>query len=298
MTRTWAAAMRVSLIATLGRPEWWAMALAGFLVRGGIVLVALPLVSLPTVAQISTAAAPTVETLVIGGETLSGALIGGLALAAVVIALILLGVAGAWFDLALARDTADDEDLELGWRPAHVPAIDALRIRLLAHIPTLVALTYGVIRVVALTYDELTSPSNGAVPVVSRVFDRAPDVIVVVLLAWLFGEAVGALAARRLAAGAGARSALLASARQVLRPRGLATLVATSAALLAIAIPFLLALGRTWEHLRTYLLEHVDAVPLAAAVVLLVGTWILGLSILGAALAWRASAWTVEAAEG
>jgi hypothetical protein len=288
--------MRTALLAALGRPEWWAMALAGFLVRGGILLVALPLVSLPTVAQLTTAAAPTIETLVIGGETLTGALVGGLALSGGVIGLVLLGIAGAWFDLALASDAADDEELDLDWHPRHLPAIDALRVRLAAHLPTVLALAYGAIRVVATTYDELLSPTDPTVPVVTRVFDRAPDVIVVVLLAWLVGEAVGALAVRRVAAGTTTRRALVRSMRQVLSPRGLATLGVTTAALIAVAIPFLLALGRTWDHLRAYLLEHVDVVPLGAAVVLLVGTWILGLSILGAALAWRASAWTVEAA--
>jgi hypothetical protein len=205
-------------------------------------------------------------------------------------------MAGAWFDLALASDAADDEELDLDWRPGHLPAIDALRVRLAAHLPTALALAYGAIRIVATAYDELLSPTDPTVPVVVRVFDRAPDVILVVLLAWLFGEAAGALAVRRVAAGTTTRRALVRSMRQVLSPRGLATLGVTTAALIAVAVPFLLALGRTWDHLRAYLLEHVDVVPLGAAVVLLVGTWILGLSILGAALAWRASAWTVEAA--
>jgi hypothetical protein len=287
--------MRSSLAATLGRPEWWAMALAAFLVRGGIVVVVLPLVSLPTVAQLSTLLAPAVETVVLGGQTLAGALIGGLALAAALMALALCGLAGAWFDLALARDAAEDEDLELRVGQASISTGEAFRIRLLAHLPTALALVYATYRLVTLAYDELTSPGDATVSVVARVFDRAPDVVAVVILAWLAGETVGALAVRRVAAGAPIRRALVQSARQLVRPRGLATLVTTSAVLIAIGLPFLLALGRTWEHVRTYVLEQVDPIPLAAALVLLVGTWILGLSVLGAGLAWRASAWTVEA---
>jgi len=102
---------------------------------------------------------------------------------------------------------------------------------------------------------------------------------------------------RRVAAGAPIRRALVQSAGQLVRPRGLATFVTTSAVLIGIGLPFLLALGRTWEHVRTYVLEQVDPILLAAALVLLVGTWILGLSVLGAGLAWRASAWTVEASK-
>ena len=37
--------MQSALVATLGRPEWWAMALAAFLVRGGFFLVVLPIVA-------------------------------------------------------------------------------------------------------------------------------------------------------------------------------------------------------------------------------------------------------------
>jgi len=299
MTRSWAASMRGSLVTTLGHPEWWAMALAGFLIRGGILIMILPMISLPSVAQLATTLAPPIESIVMGGQTLAGALIGGFAIAGILVALGAAGMAGEWFDTALRLEAAADDDLE----PAGVPVrrvslADSLRIRLLAHIPTAAALTYGTVRVIALTYDELLSPGDPAVPVVLRVLGRAPDVIVLLVVTWLVGEAVGPLAIRRVAAGIPVRTALARSARQVASVRGLATLVATSALLLAIAVPFLLALGRASEHIRGYLLEGVDVVPLSAALVLLIGTWILGLSVLGAGLAWRSSAWTVEAARG
>lgn len=297
MTRTWPASMRGSLMATLGRPEWWALALAGFLVRGGILLLILPLVSLPSVAQIAALLAPPIESIVLGGQTLAGALVGGLAIAGIVIAMVLAGMAGEWFDNALRREAAVDEELDLPPAPAttQLSLSDSLRIRLLAHLPTLAALAYGVVRVVAITYNELLSPGDPTVPVAIRVLSRAPDVIVLVVLTWMLGEAIGPLAVRHVQAGASTRAALVRAARQVLRPRGLATLILTSAGLIALAVPFLFALGRASEHIRGYLLENVDLVPVSAALVLLVGTWILGLAVLGAGLAWRSSAWTVEA---
>lgn len=298
MTRSWASTMRASIVATLARPEWWAMALAAFLIRGGFLAVVLPLVSLPSVAAIATVVGPTVESLVIGGQTLEGVLIGAVALAALLVVLAVLGLAGAWLDLALVREAAEDEDLGLDWAPVDASISRAFAIRLAAHLPTIVALLYGTIRIVAVTYDELVSPGDPAVPVVTRVFGRAPDVIFVVVLAWLVGETVGALAARRAAAGAPIRPALVGSVRQLCSRRGLATLAVTSTVLVVIAVPFLLAVGRAWEHLRTYLLDGVDPVPLGAAVVLLVATWALGLSILGAGLAWRASAWSAEVSAG
>lgn len=289
--------MRVSLVATLVRPEWWAMALAAFLIRGGFVLIVLPLISLPSVAAIATAVAPTVESLVIGGETLQGALLGAAGLVVLLGALSAFGLAGAWLDLALAHEVANDEELELDWRPVRESIRQAFVIRLVAHLPTAVALAYAAIRIVAVAYDELLSPGDATVPLVARIFERAPDAAAIVVLAWLAGETVGALAVRRASAGSPTRAALAASIRQVLRLRGLATFGLTTAALVGVGVPFALAVGRAWDHLRTYLLEQVDVLPLAAAMVLLVGTWVLGLSILGAGLAWRASAWTAEVAQ-
>jgi len=45
-----------------------------------------------------------------------------------------------------------------------------------------------------------------------------------------------------------------------------------------------------------FLLGGADDVSLAAALFLLVTTWVLALATLGAALAWRATAWTIETA--
>lgn len=296
MTRSWASTMRASLVATAARPDWWAMALAAFLIRGGFVVVALPLVSLPSVAAIATVVAPTLESLVIGGLTLEGLVIGVVGLVLLLLALALLGLAGAWLDLALVREAAGHADLELAWAPVDESISRAFAFRLAAHLPTVLALLYGTIRIVAVTYDELLSPGDPTVSVVTRVFQRAPDVIVIVVLTWLVGETVGALAARRGAAGAPIRLALTASIRQLCSRRGLATLAITSTVLVVIGVPFLLAVRRTWENLRAYVLDGVDPVPLGAAVALLVGTWVLGLAIVGAGLAWRASAWSAEVA--
>jgi len=38
-----------AVLVAVGRPTWWCMALATFLLRGGIVLVVLPIVTLPSV---------------------------------------------------------------------------------------------------------------------------------------------------------------------------------------------------------------------------------------------------------
>jgi hypothetical protein len=292
---SWPGSMQSALAATLTTPEWWAMALAAFLLRGGILLVLIPIIALPTPAGFITDVSPFFEALVLGTPSLTSTLFGATLITVVLLGLAWAGIAGSWLDLALIRDAAGSDELELAWRPGSSPSsTHAFVLRLTAHLPTLVALGYAVVRIALVAYAQFTSPDDPGVPVVDRVVGRVPDAIAFVVVAWLVGEAVGGLAVRRASAGAGTRSALFGAVRQVLAPRGIATFVVTSAVLLVVALPFALAAQRAWEHARSYLLEGADTIQLTAAIVVLVSTWVLGLSIVGAALAWRATAWTFE----
>ena len=293
MSAGWGASMQAALVVTLAHPEWWAMALAAFLVRGGILVVILPLVSLPTPASLITTFAPPVEALILGSPSVGGIVVGTLGVSVVLAAFALLSMAGSWFELALVREAATDDELDLGWVPRRVSAAAALGLRLAAHLPTLVALAYAFARLAIATRDELLSPGDPSVALVARVLLRAPDAVAFVVVAWLVGETVGALAARSHAAGAGVRAALLGSVRRVFDRRGLPTLLLTNAVLLGFAIPFGLAVGRSWEHIIRALNQDFSPVQIGAGLVLLVSTWVLGLALLGAALAWRATAWTV-----
>lgn len=286
--------MWAALAAVLAHPSWWTIALAGFLLRGGIVLVALPIMTLPTTAGLTTALAPTLEAIYLGRPSLEGAVIAIAVIFTVLGGLTAAGLTGSWFDLALVREAARDDDVDLGWAPRSASVVQALAIRLTTHIPTTVAIAYGLVRLVTVAYDELTSPSTADDPVAVRVLVRAPDAVLVVLLAWLVGEVVGALASRRAWAGESAPRALLAAFRQVLGRRGLATLGLTTAIVAGALLVFVLAAERAWEHLRARLLESAPPDQVAAAVVLLAVAWALGLAVLGAALAWRATAWTAE----
>lgn len=290
--------MQSALVATLGRPEWWAIALAAFLIRGGILLVLLPIVALPSVASLVSTVSPVVEVVYLGRPTLEGVLLASAVIALTIAGLAAAGLVGSWLDLALLRLATEDEDLDRGWRPVRRSPRRALAIRLVAHLPTLVAIGYGVLRVITVGYAEFISPSDPGVPIEARILANVPDVIVLVIVAWLIGETVGSLAARRASSGLGMAGALGASCRQVVAPRGLATLALTSAVIGGLAVPFLLVASRAWQHLRGYLLDGATTVQLGAAVVLLVASWILGLAILGAGLAWRANAWTSEVGSG
>jgi hypothetical protein len=285
--------MQSAFVATLARPSWWAMALAAFLVRGGILVALLPIVSLPSAAGLTTALAPSLEALILGRPSLEGVVLGTLLVTVVLLVLLAAAFAGSWLDLELVREAASDDELDLGWAPRHASVVTALALRLAVHLPTMLAAGYAVIRLVGSTYLELLDPGDIALPFVARVVLRAPDAAVLVVVTWLLGEAIGALAARRAAAGEPVAVAVRRAVRQVLGPAGLGTLALTTLVIAAIAGPFELAAGRAWEHLRTSLDGGADSVRLAAALLLFVSTWLLGLAMLGVGLAWRSSAWTV-----
>lgn len=288
--------MVAALFATLGRPAWWSMALAAFLVRGGILLVLLPIVTLPTPAAIGTALSPTISALAFGGLTM-GVLLAILGIAVAALAVVAgAGLAGAWLDRAQLVEAAADEDLDIGWEPARASIRDALALRLAAHLPTLAAAAYAAFRLTTAAYEELLRPGDLAVPLILRIVQRAPEAVLVVALTWLACEAVGSIAGRRRAAGATFAGALRLSIRQLVGARGLATLAVTTLALAAVIAPFLLVAARSWEHLRDLLLEGADPALVTAALLVLVATWILGLASTGAALAWRTAAWTAEVA--
>jgi hypothetical protein len=293
---TWAASMLVALAATAGRPRWWVMALAAFLVRGGFIIVLLPLVSLPSAPALATALAPTVEALAIGRQSVEGVLIGTSVIALLVGIVAAAGYTGAWLDDALALEADDAAELDL--RAPEVPqsAWRTLAIRLVSHIPTLLALAYASVRLVIATYQELLSPGDPAVPLALRVLGQAPDAVVIVAVVWVVAEAAGGLAGRRAAEGAAIGQSIRGALRDLLARRGVATFIVTDVVLLGVVVLFLAVVGRAAGHVRAYLFDRVDDVSLAAALLLLVTTWLLALAVLGAALAWRATAWTIEAA--
>lgn len=296
MRGSWAASMQASLLAALAKPAWWALALAAFLVRGGFLLALLPIVSLPSTAALTNAFAPTIEDIILGGPSVATVAAGTVLIAGAFVALFTLAFAGSWLDLELLREATSDPELDLRWRPSNRSVTLALAVRLVAHLPTIVAIGYASIRIIELAYAELTSPGDSTTPLVLRILGLAPDVPLAVGITWLLGEAVGGLAVRRVAAGEAVAAALGKSIRQVASPRGLATLAATTLAIVALLVPFLLASATAWGNVRAALLEDVAPGLILAALLLLVSSWVLGLALLGALLCWRATAWTVEIA--
>ena len=290
-----------SLLATLAHPTAWPVALAGFLVRGGIVVFLLPIVALPSPAGISDRIAPTLSAAVLGGATMQLAVLFG-SVAALAVALLLLL---AWFaaatEAALVRDAPAWDELDPA-RPvvAHRRGESGriLSARLVAHLPFAIALAWGGVRIVEATYRELSRPVDTATPIALRVLASVPEVIAVVVVTWVIGQIVGAMAARRVVLfGASTMGALRSAVAECLRRpiRVLGLFLVPALALLAVLLPTAAATSSTWERARIAIGQPVGAVEGILTVCAFVGLWLGGLVLVSMVCAWRAAAWTLDA---
>jgi hypothetical protein len=294
----WGTSVLTALLVTLEQPGPWAIALAGFLARGGLVVLLLPIVVLPTPARLQVELAPLLVPVVFGQPS-PGLIVLAAVLAAIVVGWLLLGgLVGAWADVVLTRRVASA--IEAGAAPAAArrsgDLASALAIRLLAHVPLAIALAWGAVRIVETAYRELVTPFETTTPLVIRVVSAVPETIVVVLLAWWLGETAGGLAVREhVLAGRGVGSALVRGwGALVRRPVATAATMVLTGILVTVSIaPALLAAGTAWNRLRTVLYEgRIEDVPFPLLV--FVGLWLGGLVLAAVATAARSSMWTAE----
>lgn len=306
------AAVLASLLATLGRPAWWPLALAAFLLRGGFALFLVPIVFLPSVLALSVLVAPWIMSLAFGRiDAEVVAVIGG----GLVVFLAWL-VGGGWIaaamDVALIRLAADAAAEEgIGPVTATLSGSGANRrrrdraiinrvlvARLLAAIPLGIAVAIGIARIVAVTYIELTQPADPSVPLVARVLAGATGELALIAAAWAFGEVVGGVAARRIVLGrATVARAVRGAVSDVLR-QPLSTIVpwlvttAFGATMLAATLG---AARIAWS--RTVVLiagDTSEATVLALALLIFVAIWLAGLLLAGAFAALRSTVQTFE----
>ena len=300
------ATLVTSFLATLAHPSTWVLALVGFLVRGGIILVLAPVVVIPSAVGLANVITPTVTTIAfrgVGGEVII--LITGSILAATAW-LVFGGLAAAASEAEGVRIVAADEDVAGPTPPAprihRWVAMRILVVRLVAAIPFALALANGSVQVVAIAYRELTIPSEVTVPIALRVIRAAPDALALILLAWTISEVIGAIAARRIVlSGTGAWAAIGGAAVYVLRHpiRTGVEFIAPTALLVAVLVPSAAAAAVAWDATRAALLGGSGfAIATAAMVILFVALFVGGLVLAGMAAAWRAAVWTVDLAAG
>jgi hypothetical protein len=298
------AALSGALLATLASPATWTLALATFLLRGGILVVVLPIVVLPSPVGLGNLLAPTLVAVVFGGLSVEIVAIVSVGAMAIVAWIVVGGLVAATLEADAARKVAGDEEVSGasivpsgdGPAPDRMVAAWVLAARLLAHAPTGIGIIWGSVRLVDVAYRELTSPADVTTPIVVRVLAGAPEVSVVLLLAWAMGEIVGGLAARRIVLDGvrvtGAlREAISATVRH---PIGVvAAFLVPLAGLLLVVLPSTLAAAVAWSAVRVAMRAPAELIVGTLAVVLFVSLWIVGLLLIAVTAAWRAAVWSV-----
>ncbi len=293
-----------ALLAVVDRPTWWALALAGFLARGGIVLFVLAVVTLPSPLALSDMVAPLLVPIAFGTVTTGTALILATGIGGVVAGI----VVGSWFgaatEVALIREArAAAEEDGLPTRP-EVPTPRRLvgRVligRLVAHVPLAISLALGSVQVVNVAYVELTSPLDVITPLPLRVVRGALAPLIAIVIAWLIGEIVGGLAARRIVLGGqSVAGAVVRAIGDVLggAPGSVFSAGLTTAILVLDVGATLAAVALAWTATRGQLADLLpDPLALGLALMTLAAAWCLALVVTGLTAAWRSVAMTFEA---
>lgn len=300
-------AILASLLVTIGRPAWWLVALAGFLVRGGIMAIILPIVLLPSPLALSNLVAPVLVPVALGRIGLEAIAVFGGAVLVLSTWILVGGWIAAATELMLIREAAAAAAEEgVGFRldPEPAPVADRvilgrlLTARLVAMLPLAAAVAIGVVRIVTITYDELTRPVEVATPLVFRVAAGAAVELIVIVVTWLIGELVGGLAARRIVLdGEAPVPAVIAAAREVLRrPRStLGTWLVTSSLLLVILGVTVGAASIGWTRVIIVLSDRpIDPLAVSISVLLFVSIWLAALALGGLFTALRGSVQTFE----
>jgi hypothetical protein len=292
------------------------LALAGFLVRGGIVFLAAPALVFPSVIEIANLIL--LKFVAIDGQPM--ALVYQSAVVAVIAILAwlaLAGLVGALVDIWLVRMALDGHigsrrgKLEL---PKKSQVVRIAGIRLACLVPLAVSIVVAAVLVVATTYDELIAPSSAATPVANRVFLDSLGPAALVIVVWLASESIAAIAVRRhILTGTGIwRSLADAVGQAVRRPIStLATVLVSYIASFAAVGVSMLATYTAFDWCRV---AARNAEPIAVtlglgafsttrdfrpvvftlAAISMAGAWALALALCGISSAWRSAAFTRE----
>jgi hypothetical protein len=321
VTRRSGRAGRLARALTFGltHGEASAVALAGFLLRGGIVLLALPSVVLPSVIGI--AGVTGVDAISIAGQPTPWLIeLIALAIVGAVVWLAAASLVGSLTDIWLIQMTLDSGgDGRQGGIPLpKMPLLLRLAaIRMICLVPLAIALSWAATRIFNATYDELTTPSNLASPLPLRVVLAAGDAVAVVTVVWLASETIAAIAVRReLLAGGGVwRSVLGAAGQMVRRPISTLLTAAISHATSAVAIGLaLVGISTAFNWCRIAARNPVPIaiklgigdfsttrdfrpVAFALATVAIAVAWFAALAIAAVTSAWRSAAFTNEVAD-
>jgi hypothetical protein len=278
----WADAGRLALALLAVRPGLVAVALAGFLARGGVIPFILPFVAIPTVVGLGNFVGPTQITA--SGPTARLLwLIAGLVVA-VIVALAAGTLVGAIADVGLFRAAAGARGR---WSGSQVLRI--VLIRLLALVPLGLALAWSANRIGLTVYRELVLPQDMVTPMVFRVLYETRDAVAILLATWLVGELIGGLAVRQHLRRGGSVPRAFGRAVIDLVRRPVTTIGGFALGLVALIVVLAPLLGFAWLLFGgvRYAIARDEITRLFAASVLFVTAWGFALVVAGSISALR-----------
>lgn len=289
--------LTTAALAALGAPRLWAIGLAGFLARGGIVLFALPIVVLPSVVGVTTFIGPSSVTAAgLAPRFVILIVLTVLALAAAVLFGTFVGAVTERFLVRAIVEGRMEQPARYGRAPVS-PALAALVvIRLVALVPLGLAVAVGGARLGHVGYQELILPSDSSAPFVIRVLLAAPEVVAALIVAWLISELIAAVAVRlAVRDGRGPTRAIGGALVWIVRRpvRSLVVVIATTMGSLVVVGPGLVAGTVAWSGIRTVLLGSSDPTAALGPVALFVASWMGGLVLAALAATWRSAAWSL-----
>lgn len=292
------------------------VALAGFLLRGGIVLLALPGVILPS--AIGLAGVTGVDAFGIDGRPTTWLFeMVAIGVGAVLVWLALASFVGATIDVWLIEAAFDSSERPIRQErplPQIGLLLDMVTVRGICFLPLAGVLVWAGSRIYTAAYNELTAPSNLVSPLPLRVVENAADAVILVTVVWLVTETISALAVRRLVlSNVGVWRSLAGALVQIGRrplSTGLTVLASTGASVLATVVaiaatatafdwcriaarneqPIALTLG--FGQLSTT--RDFRPIVFVLAALILAVAWLTAAALSGVASAWRSAAWTAE----
>lgn len=299
----WGSVLLGALVVAFVRPAAWPVALAGFLARGGVILMLLPVLAIPTPTGVANAVGGPVSSFLFGtpSSSLVAMLVLLVGLAAV---LLVIGAAIAgWSErngiLHALRVAADE-----GFVPPATGSVaggggiaSLAALRLLGLVPPALALAVSAPVLYDAAYRELVLPDELRSPLALRILRDVPGTVLMVAAAWLVADAAASLSIRRLVLERrSTASAWIAGWLGLIRRpvRVVATALATDALTLLLMVPAVVAGAMAWERVRDLLREDRDPLAIVVAVVLFVAVWLGGLVLAAVAAAFRGAAWTFE----
>ncbi len=277
-------ALSGGLLVTLATPATWPLALAAFLIRGGIVLARRCRSSCCRRRSASaTSFGPSLTAIALGGVP-AEAIVGGVV---ALVGLLVWLFGGGWLAAALEAEGARIVASGRGRRRAPDRTLRAVRRRGprpgsspsgCRHRPAPARPGVGIGpagRGDLSRADQ--SDATSSTPIVVRVLRETPEVVAAIVVAWMVGEIVGAIAARRIVlAGDGVGRALVGAIRTSAsgtRCRALARFWIPTIVLVLVVLPAGIGAGSAWSAAAANLGTLDDPVRAVLSVVALVFLW-------------------------